>query len=47
MAIEAPVAVIGGDNFQGEMKKVTLVDGADAKYVEFVKKLVIGVAPYE
>jgi hexosaminidase len=47
MAIEAAVAVIGGDNFQGEMKKVTLVDGADAKYVGFVKKLVIGVAPYE
>jgi hexosaminidase len=47
MAIEAPVAVIGGDNFQGEMKKVTLVDGADEKYVGFVKKLVIGVAPYE
>lgn len=46
MAIEAPVAVIGGDNFQGEMKKVTLVDGADEKYVGFVK-LVIGVAPYE
>jgi hexosaminidase len=47
MAIEAPVAVDGGDNFQGEMKKVTLVDGVDEKYVGFVKKLVIGVAPYE
>ncbi|KAH8773195.1 beta-hexosaminidase [Hyaloscypha sp. PMI_1271] len=47
MAIEAPVAVIGGDNFQGEMKKVTLVDGADEKYVGFVKELDIGVAPYE
>ncbi len=46
MAIEAPVAVIGGDSFEGQMRNVTLVDGADGRYVGFAKPLVIGVAPY-
>jgi hexosaminidase len=32
MAIEAPVAVIGGDLFQGQMENVSLVDRADPKY---------------
>lgn len=46
MAIEAPVAAIGGDGFEGLMKNVKLVDGADAKYAAYVAPLVIGVAPY-
>jgi len=46
MAIEAPIAVIGGDSFEGQMENVSLVDGADEKYVGFEKPLVIGVAPY-
>jgi len=46
MAIEAPVAVIGGDSFEGMMKSVMLVDGADEKYVVYRTPLVTGVAPY-
>lgn len=46
MAIEAPVAIIGGDSFEGQMKNVTLQDGADEKYGTYVTPLVIGVAPY-
>ena len=46
MAIEAPIATIGGDSFEGQMKNVKLVDGADAKYAAMVTPLVIGVAPY-
>jgi hexosaminidase len=46
MAIEAPVAVIGGDSFEGQMRNITLLNGADEKYVGVAKPLVIGVAPY-
>jgi hexosaminidase len=46
MAIEAPIAVIGGDSFEGQMQNVKLIDGADAKYAAMVQPLVIGVAPY-
>ena len=46
MAIEAPIAVIGGDTFEGQMKNVILMDGADPKYAAMVEPLVIGVAPY-
>lgn len=46
MSIEAPIATIGGDEFEGVMKSVILKDGANEKYVEDVTPLVIGVAPY-
>ena len=46
MAIEAPIAVIGGESFEGQVKNISLVNGADEKYVAFAKSLVIGVAPY-
>ncbi|KAG4426064.1 hypothetical protein IFR04_000771 [Cadophora malorum] len=46
MAIEAPFGGIGGDGFEGMMKNVKLVDGADEKYAAMVAPLVIGVAPY-
>jgi hexosaminidase len=46
MAIEAPIAKIGGDTFQGMMKSVKLVDGADEKYGAYVTPLVIGVYPF-
>jgi hexosaminidase len=46
MAIEAPLKTIGGDTFEGEMKTVTLKDGADKRFVGMAEKLVIGIAPY-
>lgn len=46
MAIEAPIAKIGGGDFVGEMKSVKLVDGADEKYATMVIPLVIGIYPY-
>lgn len=46
MSIEAPVAMIGGDTFEGQMKNVTLMDGADPKYAAYVTPLVIGVYPF-
>lgn len=46
MSIEAPIAAIGGDSFEGMMKSVVLMDGADSKYAADVTPLVIGVAPY-
>jgi hexosaminidase len=46
MAVEAPIAIIGGDSFEGQIKTVTLQDGADGKYASYVTPLVIGVAPY-
>lgn len=46
MAIEAPIAAIGGDNFEGQIKNVKLVDGADARYTAMVQPIVIGIAPY-
>ena len=46
MAIEAPIAEFGGDTFEGQMKNVELVDGADARYAAMVQPLVVGVAPY-
>lgn len=36
MAIEAPIATIGGDTFEGRMKNVKLVDGAGEKYAAMV-----------
>lgn len=47
MAIEAPIAVIGGDAFEGEIKDIVLKDGADARYADHKTPLVIGVAPYK
>lgn len=46
MSIEAPVASIGGDTFEGQLKNVVLMDGADEKYAGYMEPLVIGVAPY-
>ncbi|KAL3424064.1 glycosyl hydrolase family 20 [Phlyctema vagabunda] len=46
MIIEAPLNVIGGDGFEGQLKKVKLVDGADPTYAALAAPLVIGVAPY-
>lgn len=46
MAIEAPIAKIGGDTFSGMMRSVKLVDGADEKYAAYVAPLVIGVYPF-
>ena len=46
MSIEAPIAEIGGDSFEGLIKSVTLKDGADATYASNVAPLVTGVAPY-
>ena len=46
MAIEAPIAEIGGDNFEGGIRNVALLDGADESYASIRAPLVIGVAPY-
>lgn len=46
MAIEAPIATIGGGDFSGEIQSVKLLDGADAKYAAIVTPLVIGIYPY-
>ncbi|KAE8443659.1 hypothetical protein EG329_001517 [Mollisiaceae sp. DMI_Dod_QoI] len=46
MSIEAPIASIGGDLFEGMLTDVKLVDGAEEKYAAYVEPLVIGVAPY-
>lgn len=46
MSIEAPIAALGGDSFEGQMKSIVLKDGADTKYAGYVEPLVIGVAPY-
>ena len=46
MAIEAPIATIGGGGFEGEIRSVKLVDGAEEKYAGMVEPLVIGIAPY-
>ncbi|RDW79819.1 glycoside hydrolase-1 [Coleophoma cylindrospora] len=42
MSIEAPISAIGGDDFQGEMRSVTLKDGANPTYASMVAPLVTG-----
>ena len=46
MASEAPISTIGEGTFEGQMKNVKLVDGADEKYAAMVAPIVIGVAPH-
>ena len=46
MNVKAPVATIGGDGFERQVKSVMLKDSGDAKYAGYVEQLVISVAPY-
>jgi hexosaminidase len=42
MGIQAPLQTIGGGGFEGYLRAVELLDGADEKYAAFYEPLVIG-----